>query len=65
MKPRARPARKAEPVHDTPRLGADRRKVRPLAQKPDPKGRHDPGMPDPEAARKSPWVDEGDSESNG
>ena len=66
MTPRARRTRNAEPAHDTPRLGPNRRKVRPLARKPDPKGRYDTGVPDPDATRKSPWVDEGgEPEANG
>jgi len=59
MSQRARRTRGTTPAHDTPRLGPDRKKVRPLARKPDPKGRYDPGMPDPDAKRESPWVDEG------
>ena len=64
MKPRVRNP-KAAPAHDTPRLGKDRRKVRPIARKPDPKGRYETGAPDPEEARKSPWVDEGGEPANG
>ncbi len=59
MSPRARRTRGAKPAHDTPHLGPDRKKVRPLTRKPDPKGHYDTGMPDPDAKGKSPWVDEG------
>jgi len=66
MSPRARRTRGAKPAHDTPHLGPDRKKVRPLTRKPDPKGHYDTGMPDPDAKGKSPWVDEGgEPETNG
>jgi hypothetical protein len=65
MKPRARSAGKRKPAHDTPEMGPKRAKVRPLGRKPDPKGRYETGMPDPDATRKSPWVDEGEPESSG
>ena len=65
MKARARRSRTGKPAHDTPRLGTERRKVRPLTGKPDPRGRYETGAPDPDARRKSPWVDEGEPEPNG
>jgi len=66
MNPRVRRGRDAKPIHDTPRLGPAGKKVRPLTRKPDPKGHYDPGMPDPDAKRTSPWVDEGsEPETNG
>jgi hypothetical protein len=65
MKPRRHGARKRKLAHDTPELGPARTKVRPLTRKPDPNGHYETGTTDPDAARKSPWVDEGEAEPGG
>ena len=65
MKPRTQAPRKRKPAHDTPELGPTRTKVRPLDGKPNPTRQDETDAPDPDAARKSPWVDEGEPEPNG
>jgi len=61
MKRRAHARPKRKPAHDTPELGPARTKVRPLKGEPDPTRHEETDAPDPDSARKSPWVDEGDA----